>query len=519
MSRLPITGQDQDKWGDILNDYLKVAHNDDGTLKDSLIMKVFNIKEYGAAGDGTTDDRAAIQAAIDGAEAAGGGIVFVPHGKFAVDPGVGLHLKNKTYLMGAGRSSVLIVPNGANTTGNMVKVESKTDVIVAHLMLDGNRSQQSSGTNYGLFVSGSDNCRVTNVWTNNFTGVGNHVYDCDGVTISDCIATNNFYHGFECEQARGCVWKGNRGYGNDRHGIFVSPGEIGGSGSKGNSIIGNSFDANGQYGIAIGVAAAPGSESLASGNIIAHNSVRNNAHYGISLYHQDGTIMVGNAIEGNGYFGVYAYKSRDNQIVDNQFHNNSQAANNAYDEIMLEGSADGRASQNNLIAGNMIRIDGAVKARYAIGEATNSDGPNVITNNIIPNSGITGTVQVRHPGTLLSSPAGVQQVRGGQAIPGQNAGIDNAFNILRLYSNLANAEVQVVSTTGGIKFWSNGTERFMVNADGMIVANTDRFRIATAKTPVSASAAGDTGQIAWDANYMYVCVSPNTWKRTPLASW
>ncbi|HSE60798.1 MAG TPA: hypothetical protein VLA88_00730, partial [Candidatus Saccharimonadales bacterium] len=33
MSRLPIPGNDDGTWGDILNDYLKVEHNDDGTLK------------------------------------------------------------------------------------------------------------------------------------------------------------------------------------------------------------------------------------------------------------------------------------------------------------------------------------------------------------------------------------------------------------------------------------------------------------------------------------------------------
>lgn len=35
MSRLPVPGSDDDVWGDILNDYLSVAHNPDGTHKDS----------------------------------------------------------------------------------------------------------------------------------------------------------------------------------------------------------------------------------------------------------------------------------------------------------------------------------------------------------------------------------------------------------------------------------------------------------------------------------------------------
>jgi hypothetical protein len=47
----------------------------------------------------------------------------------------------------------------------------------------------------------------------------------------------------------------------------------------------------------------------------------------------------------------------------------------------------------------------------------------------------------------------------------------------------------------------------------------DRIRIGTAKTPASAGATGTTGEIAWDANYIYVCTATNTWKRTAIATW
>lgn len=33
MPRLPVPGQDNNTWGDILNEFLSVAHNPDGTLK------------------------------------------------------------------------------------------------------------------------------------------------------------------------------------------------------------------------------------------------------------------------------------------------------------------------------------------------------------------------------------------------------------------------------------------------------------------------------------------------------
>lgn len=39
MSRLPIPGQDDDVWGQILNDFLTVSHNSDGTLQPGAISE------------------------------------------------------------------------------------------------------------------------------------------------------------------------------------------------------------------------------------------------------------------------------------------------------------------------------------------------------------------------------------------------------------------------------------------------------------------------------------------------
>ena len=45
------------------------------------------------------------------------------------------------------------------------------------------------------------------------------------------------------------------------------------------------------------------------------------------------------------------------------------------------------------------------------------------------------------------------------------------------------------------------------------------LRIAQSKTPASASATGNTGEICWDSNYLYVCIATNTWKRVALSTW
>jgi hypothetical protein len=62
---------------------------------------VFNVLDYDAAGDGTTDDTVAIQGAIDAAETAGGGTVYFPAGIYKLTNTV--NLKANVRLQGAGR--------------------------------------------------------------------------------------------------------------------------------------------------------------------------------------------------------------------------------------------------------------------------------------------------------------------------------------------------------------------------------------------------------------------------------
>ena len=42
---------------------------------------------------------------------------------------------------------------------------------------------------------------------------------------------------------------------------------------------------------------------------------------------------------------------------------------------------------------------------------------------------------------------------------------------------------------------------------------------ASNATPASASDTGTAGEVRWDADYVYVCVGTDTWKRAALATW
>jgi hypothetical protein len=61
---------------------------------------------------------------------------------------------------------------------------------------------------------------------------------------------------------------------------------------------------------------------------------------------------------------------------------------------------------------------------------------------------------------------------------------------------------------------------------GTLDVNSNNIRIRTSQTPASSSADGYTGEIAWDADYIYICVSgdgpgggTDSWKRAALSTW
>ena len=63
-----------------------------------------SVKDFGAVGDGTTDDTAAIQAAIDAVQTAGGGTVYVPKGQYKTTDVI--RITGKVNLIGANRTDV-----------------------------------------------------------------------------------------------------------------------------------------------------------------------------------------------------------------------------------------------------------------------------------------------------------------------------------------------------------------------------------------------------------------------------
>lgn len=84
----------------------------------------------------------------------------------------------------------------------------------------------------------------------------------------------------------------------------------------------------------------------------------------------------------------------------------------------------------------------------------------------------------------------------------------------------------MLESTGEAKLFhisgGSATQRLATSSVGIDVngsTETDKLRITTSSAPSSASDTGTVGEIAWDTNYIYVCVGTDTWKRVAISTW
>jgi hypothetical protein len=159
---------------------------------DDLGARVYNIRNYGAKGDKTTVDTAALQAAIDACTADGGGTVLVPAGTFTIGTvelksNVTLHISAGGTLLGSGDGkqyhAVDAIPLHGDTTLNdgnwalLFAVNAKNVTIEGPGTIDGQGAQFHSAVRgtappsgiggskrpYHVLVYQSENFSVRNI--------------------------------------------------------------------------------------------------------------------------------------------------------------------------------------------------------------------------------------------------------------------------------------------------------------------------------------------------------------------
>jgi hypothetical protein len=109
--------------------------------------------------------------------------------------------------------------------------------------------------------------------------------------------------------------------------------------------------------------------------------------------------------------------------------------------------------------------------------------------------------------TALGWRAGMNNKTGSRNLfLGYSAGINETTDD-NLYISNSNTATPLIYG----KFDSTGSTAGRVKINGNLEIKT--------KTPATAGADGVVGEIAWDADYIYICTATNTWKRSAITGW
>ncbi|HSW81205.1 MAG TPA: right-handed parallel beta-helix repeat-containing protein [Candidatus Saccharimonas sp.] len=259
MTRLPQPGKDEGSWGDILNDFLNAEHNSDGSLKlrtDGTFYKKpgngiptadldsptqtklaqiasayqkpasgipktdlttnlqtildnavnsnnlsLNVKNFGAIGDGNTNDAAAINTALQAAQGAGGATVFIPRGTYLVDQS--LNVPSNCTVLGEGYDSVLQRKTGNNLV-NVVAINAAQNVRITNLRIDAQKDDVIA--NYVTSAQDGANIYVTYNGVYITGGVGS---PSKNITVDHCWIHDAYYGNIAPDNVDGMIIEAN----------------------------------------------------------------------------------------------------------------------------------------------------------------------------------------------------------------------------------------------------------------------------------------------------------------------
>ncbi|MHC8407457.1 putative Ig domain-containing protein [Pseudomonas sp. TMB3-21] len=385
---------------------------------------IFNVQDFGAMGDGITDDTAAIQSAIDAAAAAGGGQVYMPTGTYIVsggeEPSDGcLMIKSNVYMYGDGMGETNVkVADGSDTkiTGVIRSAygEETHDFGISNLTIDGNRDNTTGKIDgwFNGYIPGQEG------YDSNVTLDSVEIKDCSGygfdpheqtvnMVIKNSVAHGNGLDGFVADFLSNSTFENNVAYDNDRHGFNVV------TSTHDFTLTNNVAYNNGGNGIVV----QRGSEDIASpSNItITGGEVYGNGAEGVLVKLSSDVTVSGVDIHDNGSAGIRIYGSNHVEVTDNTLNNNSLA--NPVPEIIIQAYDDTLGvsgkyfnGSDNTIQGNI--ISGSNLSTYGVAER-NEDGVdrNAIIGNTISNTS-KGATLVYGDGSYVSATIPMTTVQG-----------------------------------------------------------------------------------------------------------
>jgi len=362
-----------------------------------------NAKDYGAKGDGVSDDTAALQAAINAAITNSCGLQM-PLGTYKITST--LNIVDSLHILGCGWKSIIFIANAANIYAFTFPggTAGLSGVQIDHLKIDCNGANQSTAGG-GIDTNGAYECAFENLWIHNAWEAG--------IKLRNGPVSNNSY-GFNNTIRANYIEGGQNSNGGPGRGIWSSN-------SDENFIVDNSFWNNG-----VGLSDPCHIRDDSGFQLIRGNAFVNGA-VGIKCY-SDRTRIIGNTFDGvqgnnvvlvgnknviennlfssightssaNTIIGVWIVGTANNIVSDNYFENDTTVSNATEYFINLD-----TGTTNTLVANNqMVVPSGSVSALI------NNAGA---ASNIIRSNG------GYNPSGPLTSPG----------VPPSGTAIQNAFN-------------------------------------------------------------------------------------------
>jgi polygalacturonase len=173
--------------------------------------RIYNIRDYGAKGDGNTLDTAALQAAIDACHRDGGGMVLVPPGDFvigttALKSNMTLHVGSGARLLGSKNKEDFRAGEGVPPgNGNMVMLYA---VNAQNLTVEGRGTINGRGA---TFFNGHGDATAPAAVRSKDPSLSQpnrdrpHMmifYKCDNLVLRDVYLTESAYHGIRFLQSK-----------------------------------------------------------------------------------------------------------------------------------------------------------------------------------------------------------------------------------------------------------------------------------------------------------------------------
>lgn len=360
---------------------------------------MYNVKDFGAKGNGRSNDTKAIQNAIDTAYKNGGGTVYIPEGTYMIKGNHdaadgGIRLPSNITLEGAGMGLTnlkLVDDYNYKLTGivRTISGEVTKNVVIRDITIDGNQAN-NKGEVDGIFTgvtpfrNGADqNILIERVEIKEVSRYGFDPHEQTiGLTIRDSVAHHNGKDGFVADYLIDSVFENNISYANGRHGFNIVT-------STSDMILRNNiaYD-NGSSGLVI----QRGSDHrpLTDNILVDGGKYYNNGGEGIAVRISTDIEIRNTEIFDNGTYGI-ALAGNENVLVHhNKIYDNSINSTGTYSDIIImdyddTNGASGKlySAKYNNITDNILSIGEHVNVKYAVEERAGKLHGNEVTNNLI----------------------------------------------------------------------------------------------------------------------------------------